>query len=275
VTAPSRRPSDEAADEADDAADEAAQLARLYDLDLIDDPGDLDLYTALAAATDQPILELGVGTGRLAVPLAAAGHAVTGVDHDRAMLDRARAAANARAEADRRLELVAGDIATIRLPAAGSFGLAFIALNTLMLLDTRHRQRAALATLAAHLASGGRAVVDVWQPDADDLALFDGRIVLEYARRDPATGGWVTKAASAIHDAAYQSVVLTSIYEESRAGAAARRWVRQDRLRLVSADELASMAEDADLEVEQVAGSYELEPLGTGSDRAILVARHR
>jgi SAM-dependent methyltransferase len=250
-------------------------LARLYDLDLVDDPGDLDLYTALAATTDQPILELGVGTGRLAIPLAAGGHAVTGVDRDRAMLDRARAAAHARGDAERRVDLVEGDMATIRLPAAGSFGLGFIALNTLMLLDTRQGQRAAVATLAAHLAPGGRAVVDVWQPDADDLARFDGRIVLEYARRDAATGGWVTKAASAVHDAAHQTVVLTSIYEESRAGAVARRWIRQDRLRLVSADELAGMAEDADLEVEQVAGSYELEPLGTGSDRAVLVARHR
>jgi SAM-dependent methyltransferase len=284
VTPKDRAPTEEAAGEAhdgahDDAVDEgaheAAELARLYDLDLTDDPGDLDLYTALAAATDQPILELGVGTGRLAIPLAAAGHAVTGVDRDGAMLDRARATANAQADAGRRLELVEGDIATVRLAAAGSFGLAFIALNTLMLLGTRDGQRAAVATLAAHLAPDGRAVVDVWQPDADDLARFDGRIVLEYARRDAATGSWVTKTASAVHDAARQSVALTSIYEASRAGAVVRRWIRQDRLRLVSADELVGMAEDAGLEVEQLAGGYDLEPLGPGSDRAILVARRR
>ena len=65
---------------------ESEALARLYDVDLLEDPGDLDLYLALAARTGGPILELGVGTGRLAVPLAAAGYEVTGVDLDPAML---------------------------------------------------------------------------------------------------------------------------------------------------------------------------------------------
>ena len=62
------------------AASEA--FARLYDLDLSDDPGDLDLYLALAGRMGGPILELGAGTGRLAVPLATAGHQVTAVDID-------------------------------------------------------------------------------------------------------------------------------------------------------------------------------------------------
>lgn len=256
------------------ATDEAAELARLYDLDLIEDPGDVHLYAALAATTDQRILELGVGTGRIAVALASAGHAVTGVDRNQAMLDRARALAKSAGVAAR-VELVEGDMTEVRLAEAGTFGLAVVALNTLMVLATRDRQRAALATLAAHLAPDGRAVVDVWQPDADDLARFDGRVALEYARRDGSTGGWVTKQASAQHDAARQSVVLTSIYEESRAGEPVRRWVRQDHLRLVSADELAGMAQDAGLAIEQLAGGYDLEPLGPGSDRAILVARRK
>ena len=68
----------------------AAALARLYDLDLLDDPGDLDLYLAMADRADGPILELAAGTGRLAVPLAVAGHPVTAVDLDPAMLERAR-----------------------------------------------------------------------------------------------------------------------------------------------------------------------------------------
>ena len=71
-------------------------LARLYDLDLSEDPGDLDLYLALAERTGGPILELAAGTGRLAVPLAAAGHQVTGVDLDPAMLARARGGRGAR-----------------------------------------------------------------------------------------------------------------------------------------------------------------------------------
>ncbi|MER3418842.1 MAG: class I SAM-dependent methyltransferase, partial [Chloroflexota bacterium] len=68
----------------------AADLARLYDLDLVEDPGDLNLYLALAARSGGPILELGVGSGRLAIPLAAAGYDVVGIDTDPAMLARAR-----------------------------------------------------------------------------------------------------------------------------------------------------------------------------------------
>src|SRR5512141_2072188 len=102
-----------------------AALARLYDLDLTEDPGDLDLYLALAARTGGPILELAVGSGRLAVPLAAAGFAVTGVDLDPAMLARARATAatpgRGRARRARRLELVEADLVGLRLPSAGTF----------------------------------------------------------------------------------------------------------------------------------------------------------
>jgi SAM-dependent methyltransferase len=257
-------------------AAEAAALARLYDLDLVDDPGDLDLYLALATRTGGPILELGVGTGRLAVPLARAGHDVTGVDNDPAMIERARrAAAAAGPEAVGRIEFVEADIVGLRLPAAGSFRLAIIALNTFLALGTREAQRAALGTVAAHLAPGGLAVADVWQPNAEDLFRFDGRLGLEYGRRDPETGRPVTKIASAQHDAARQGLTLTTIYEEGEAGVPPDRWLRIDRLRLVSGDELRGMAEDAGLEIERLAGGYDLEPIGPSSERALLIAVRR
>jgi len=249
----------------------AAALARLYDLDLVDDPGDLDLYLALADRADGPILELAVGTGRLAIPLAEAGHLVTGVDIDKAMLDRARRRARGTAGSDR-LTLVEADLVGLRLPDAGRFGLAFIALNSLLVLPSRAAQRAALQALADHLAPGGLAVVDIWLPDAEDLARFDGRIMLEWPRLDPGTGAIVTKAGSALHDAASGTVTLTTIFEEGGQGGPARRWIRRDRLRLVSADELRDFAEGAGLAVELLAGSHDLGPLGPGSERAILVA---
>ena len=249
----------------------AAALARLYDLDLVDDPGDLDLYLALADRASGPILELAVGTGRLAIPLAEAGHDVTGVDLDRAMLDRARARAE-RAGVAERLELVEADLVDVRMPTAGEFGLAFLALNSLLVLPTRAAQRAAVRTLADHLAPDGVAAVDVWIPDADDLARFDGRISLEWPRLEPETGAIVTKAASATHDAASATVTLTTIFEEGGQGEPARRWVRRDRLRLVSADELRGFAEDVGLVVEALAGDYGLGPMGPGSDRAVLIA---
>ena len=252
----------------------AAALARLYDLDLSDDPGDLDLYLALAGQTGGPILELAVGSGRLAVPLAGSGYDVTGVDFDRSMLDRARTAADAAgASTARRLTLVKGDAREIRLPDAGAFQLAFVPLNSLFLMGTRIDQSAAVATLAAHLAPGGLAVIDCWLPDAEDLGRYDGRLVLEWVRTDPETGHTVTKAGSAVWDSARSTVGLTTVFEAGPQGATPVRWVRVDHLRLVTPEDLAAMAEAAGLHVEALAGDYDLGPLERGSERVILLAR--
>jgi SAM-dependent methyltransferase len=249
-------------------------LARLYDLDLADDPGDLDLYLALAARTDGPVLELAAGSGRLTVPLAVASHRVTGVDLDLAMLARARAAADAAGRAvASRVRLVEGDVRTIRLPDAGSYDLAFIGLNSLFLLGSRADQAAAVATLAAHLAPGGTAVVDAWLPDADDLSRYDGRLILEWVREDPSSGRIVTKTGSATYDPSGSAVHLVTIFDEGRPGEPAVRWVRSDRLRLVSPEELVTFAEAAGLIVETLAGGYDLEPLDARSERVVLVAR--
>ncbi len=252
----------------------AEALARLYDLDLQDDPGDLDLWTALAAEADGPVLELMAGSGRIAVPLAGEGHAVTAVDLDPAMLARARRRAEAAGpDVAGRVELVLGDAAAPDLGLPRHFRLAFIGLNSILLLPSRAAQRAAWGALAAHLEPGGLAVVDTWLPDAHDLARYDGRLHLEYHRPDPETGRWVTKTAAAQHDAATQTVVLTTIYEEGDPGEPAGRWVRRDVVRLATAEELRSMAEAAGLAVELVAGGYDLEPLGPHDDRAVVIAR--
>ena len=254
----------------------AAALARLYDLDLAEDPGDLDLYLALAGRTGGPILELAAGSGRLAVPLAADGHEVTGVDLDPAMLARARRSADEAGRATaRRVRLVEGDARTIRLDEAGTFNLAFIPLNSIFLMGGRADQVAAVATLAAHLAPGGLAVVDAWLPDAEDLARYDGRLVLEWVREEPGTGRTVTKTGSAIFDQATGVVLLTTIFEAGLPGDAPARWVRTDRLRLVNPDELVAYAEGAGLQVETLAGDYDLGELGHGAERVVLVARRR
>ena len=251
----------------------AAALARLYDVDLVEDPGDLGLYLALAARTGGPIIELAAGTGRISVPLASGGHTVTAVDIDPATLERARSAtARESAATTARLELIEADLVDLRHPRGGEFRLAILALNSLLLLGTRAAQRAAIETMARLLAPGGLAVVDVWQPDADDLARFDGRLVLEYLRTDPETGLEVAKSAAAWHDAATGSVVLASIYDEGEPGRSPRRWTRIDRLRLVAADELTAFAQDAGLTIETLAGDYELNGIGPRSERSILIA---
>lgn len=265
------------ADRAPDGAGKgsrAAALARLYDLDLLDDPGDLDLYLALAGRTGGPILELAAGTGRLAVPLAMAGHDVTAVDLDPAMLERARDRARQAGRAvAARIDFVEADLLDFELPSAGTFQLAFIGLNSLFLLATRDAQRRAFRSLAAQLGPGGVAAVDIWLPDPDDLARFDGRLIFEYEQEDPETGHEVTKVAAARYDPTTAVVDLVSIFEEGPTGGSTARWIRRDALRLVGADELTAMAEDAGLVVEVVAGDYDLEPIRPGSERAILIAR--
>lgn len=254
--------------------DPGAELARLYDLDLAVDPGDLDLYLALADRTGGPVVELCTGSGRVALPLAAAGHQVVGVDLDPAMLDRARRAADG---LDRRtaarLSFLDGDLFTTTIPRAGEFRLAVLALNSILLLGGPRRQRRAIAILGELLAPGGVAVVDAWQPLADDLTRFDGRLGLEWLRHDRETGTDVTKVASAWLDGAARRVTLTTIFEEGLQGSASTRWTREDVLHLVSGEELAIYAEDAGLIVEVLAGDYDLAPIAAGDGRAILVAR--
>jgi SAM-dependent methyltransferase len=261
-------------DRSDGARDEtgAEALARLYDLDVAEEDGDLALYLALADRTRGPILELMAGSGRVAVPLAATGRRVIAVDVDPAMLARARgAAAAAGARAQRRLELVDADVDGYRHADAGRFGLAIVALGSMLLLPGRAAQRRAFATLAAHLAPGGVAVVDVPLLDADDLSRYDGRVTLDWVRHAP-DGAVVTKTSSARHDATTRTVVLVSVFEEGLSGRPVARTVRVDRLHLLDAVDLEEMAAEADLAVEVLAGDADLLPLGPGADRAILVA---
>lgn len=256
----------------------ADAIARLYDLDLSEDPGDLGLYLALARRTGGPIVELAAGTGRIALPIATAGYDVVGVDIDRAMLDRARARiAGTDRDVAARLRLVQADlIACDRLDAVatdGPYELAILGLNSILLLATMTAQRAALSTMARLLAPGGVAVVDAWQPSPADLVAFDGRLSLEWLRTDPDNGREVTKQLAAWYEHLHRTVTLSTIFDEGLPGEPPARWVRQDTLRLVSADELVAFAEAAGLEVEQLAGDYDLGPLQPGSDRVVLVAR--
>lgn len=256
------------------AETEAQALARLYDLDLTEDPGDVDLYRALAARADGPVVELAVGTGRIAVPLTEDGCHVVGIDNDPAMLDRAHARFAALPDPPAGgLELLVGDMLAARPRATGTFGLAILALNSIMVLPSRDAQRRAVAAMASLVRPGGIIAIDAWQPDAEDLVRFDGRLALEWIRRDRATGRDVTKIAAAWFDPPTRAVTLTTIFEEAAPGGTPVRWTRNDVLRLVAADELRAFADDAGLEVEVLAGDHDLTPLGPGADRAILVAR--
>ncbi|MFJ9037845.1 class I SAM-dependent DNA methyltransferase [Streptomyces sp. NPDC102406] len=115
----------------------------------------------LAALADGgPALELAVGTGRIALPLAGRGVPVTGIDLSRAMVARLRAKPGG-AE----LPVTIGDMTTTVVEGAGTFTLAYLVYNTINNLTTQDAQVDAFRNAAAHLAPGGRFVVEVGVPE--------------------------------------------------------------------------------------------------------------
>ncbi|MEL6233196.1 MAG: class I SAM-dependent methyltransferase [Pseudomonadota bacterium] len=103
------------------------------------------------------MLEISVGTGRLALPLAARGLDVTGIEISPAMPAQRRAKPGAEA-----LTLSHGDMATGRVP--GRFSLVYLAFNTIMNLTSQTAQTACFVSSAAHLRPGGRFLSEVIVP---------------------------------------------------------------------------------------------------------------
>ena len=103
-------------------------------------------------------LELGIGTGRIALPLARRGVPVHGIDLSRAMVARLRAKPGGEA-----IGVTVGDFATTR--AGGTFTVAYLVFNTIMNLTAQQAQVACFGNVAAHLEPGGCFVIEVMTPD--------------------------------------------------------------------------------------------------------------
>ena len=255
-------------------ADRDIRLARYYDLDFVDVHYDAELYQQLAQESGGPVLEFGVGSGRLAIPLALAGHQVLGIDKDEAMLERGRRRWNdvrGGLEADRLL-LEAGDFFDLR--PEPRHGLALIAANTFLIAEDDDARLTILSVMREGLRPGGIAAVEVGTPDQAELDRFDGRRQHEWLRIDPETGEEVTKTISAIHDASDDSVLLTQIYEWTPlSGGPLSRVTHQDHIHLVSADHLGELAREAGFGSVDLRGDHLSIPHGPGIQRVILVAR--
>lgn len=115
----------------------------------------VDLLAGLAGGG--PALEFAVGTGRVALPLAARGLEVAGVDESEAMLSRLRAKPGAGA-----VRTAVGDFAGFRMD--GEFRLVYLVFNTIMNVTTQEEQVATFGNAAAHLVPGGHFVVEVGVP---------------------------------------------------------------------------------------------------------------
>jgi len=116
----------------------------------------VDLLAELAG--DGAALEFAVGTGRVALPLAARGVPVSGIELSIPMADRLRAKADAQ-----RIKVTIGDMATTRVE--GRFRLVYLVFNTIGNLTTQDQQVACFASAAAHLEPGGYFLVEVAVPD--------------------------------------------------------------------------------------------------------------
>jgi len=145
-------------------------IARLYDPWSRSVVEDVSFYVDEAVRSGGPVLELGVGTARVAVPIAAAGIGVVGIDLSEGMLEVARERASL---AGVSLDLRHGDMR--EPPVEGLFPLVVIPFRSLLHMETEIDRRAVLRAVAERLAPGGRLVFDVFTPGAEDIADTHGR----------------------------------------------------------------------------------------------------
>jgi SAM-dependent methyltransferase len=120
------------------------------------DPAAIDMLAGLAG--EGPVLELGIGTGRLALPLAARGVAVHGIDASPAMVEQLR-----RKPGGSAIRVTVGDFADFS--AGGQYSLVFVAFNTIFALQTQDEQVRCFERVAAALRPGGAFLVEAFVPD--------------------------------------------------------------------------------------------------------------
>jgi len=197
------------------------RIARLYDPWSVSVVEDVDFYVGEAMRSGGPVLELGVGTGRIAVPIAQAGVRVVGVDSSEGMLAIAReAAAAAGVEVDLRF----GDLRDP--PVDEEFALVVIPFRTLLHMQTDDDRRAALHAVRSRLKDGGRFVFDVFTPGADDIADTHGR--------------WLEREPGIFERADWDEAARTLVLRVSGDGAEAElslAWLPIERWRELLAEE--------------------------------------
>jgi len=108
------------------------------------------------------VLELAVGTGRVAVPLAGRGISVSGIELSQPMIDQLRTKVD-----EATVPVVRGDMATARAP--GEYALVYLVFNTISNLLTQSEQVACFRNAARHLGPGGRFVIELWVPELRKL----------------------------------------------------------------------------------------------------------
>jgi SAM-dependent methyltransferase len=221
----------------------------LYDA-LFDNEGAVEFLAELA--TEKRALELGIGTGRVAIPLSARGVEVHGIDASQAMVDKLRAKPGGKD-----LPVYMGDFAEVDAP--GDFDLIYIPFNTLFGLLSQEDQVRCFRNAAAHLTAGGAFVIEAFVPD---LTRFDQhqRVSVESIQDDE------VQLEVTQHDPVKQSSRSYALFLSERGTR-----MYPVRIRYAWPSELDLMARLAGLELRDRFGSWRKEPFTSDSKGHISV----
>ena len=200
-------------------------------------------------------LELGIGTGRIALPLQAAGVKIHGIDASPAMISRLRAKPGGKT-----IPVTLGNFAD--LPVEGQFDLIYILFNTFFALLTQDDQIRCLENVAKHLSPQGVFVIEAFMPD---LARFNGRQTV----RAISVGEDELRVDASQLDPAAQLIVSQHV-ELTTAGVR----LFPVKLRYVWPSELDLMARLAGLRLQQRWENWERKPFSADSGKHISLYEH-
>jgi SAM-dependent methyltransferase len=206
-------------------------------------------------ASGRSTLELGIGTGRVALPLRERGVLVRGVDASPAMVEGLRSKPGGDA-----IEVVMGDMASV--PLGGPHGLVFVVFNTFFGLGDQDRQVECFANVASSLEPGGLFVLECFVPDL--LRFRDGN---QTVRVESLVGSQLRLNAS-VHDAARQTVRTQVLVVNEGAV-----WARPISLRYCWPSEMDLMARLAGLELADRWSGWERAPFTKDSTQHVSVYR--
>lgn len=244
------------------------QFADYYDHDFGHDHEDVPFYREMARRTGGPVLEMMCGSGRLLIPLAHDGYAITGIDSSEGMLARARQRV-INEDLTERVTLVHGDACTTCV-AEHTFSLAFIAANSLMHVHQTRNQLALLAIIRRALLPGGICIVDLFHPDGQWLMEMNDRLILEH--RFELDGHQILKFSTRTVDLAQQLLHITYLYDRVAPDGQVTRRIVPLTLRWFYRYELEHLFARAGFRVISCYGDYDLSDYLSGGERLIMLA---
>jgi SAM-dependent methyltransferase len=231
---------------------------------------DVAYYVAVAEKHGGPVLEYGVGNGRVALAIARHGPHVVGVDHSAPMLADLRARlAREPAEVKRRVRAVRGDMRKASL--GRRFPLVIAPFNAVLHLYTRPDVEAFLARVREHLTPDGRFVVDLSMPAPRDLVRLAGKAFRAPRFRHPTTGVLVNNREYFDYDPLRQVLFVSMEFEPVDDPGAA--WMTPLAHRQFFPQEWEALLHYNGFVVDRVEGDFQGGPLTRESDVMIWHAR--